>query len=135
MTAMSVSVQPFPDESIASMLRRLGRFLNVPIGTLYRGPTRRITQTPIFEELARVLGVPAPQLMEHDLSWRRHDGLALSASDYRPSGTLTCSGCGIETIWSELVLAPEVAVDRPRRQPGLGDDVGHRGGLEPLAGE
>lgn len=104
MSAMSVSVEPFPDESIASMLRRLARFLNVPVCSLYGGPTRTITQAAIFEEIAAVLGVPAPQLNAHDLNWRRLDGRPLIRIDYRPSGTLTCPGCGVETIWNELVL-------------------------------
>ena len=104
MSASSVAVEPFPDESIASMLRRLARFLNVPVSTLYRGPTRRITDTAIFEEVAAVLGVPAPQLTEHDLNRRRLDGLPLIGIDYRPSGALTCPACGVETIWNQLVM-------------------------------
>jgi hypothetical protein len=104
MSTASVAVEPFPDESIPSMVRRLARFLNVPVCTLYRGPTRRITHTAVLEEIAAVLGVPAPQLKEHDLTWRRLDGWPLIGIDYRPSGTLTCPGCGVETIWNELVL-------------------------------
>jgi hypothetical protein len=104
MTAASVAVEPFPDESIASMLRRLGRFLNVPVCTLYRGPTRRITHTAILEEIAAVLGLPATQLTEHDLNWRRLNGLRLVDVDHRSTRTLTCPCCGIETIWNELVL-------------------------------
>lgn len=104
MSTASVAVEPFPDEAIASMLRRLARFLNVPVCTLYRGPTRRITQTAALHEIASVLGVPASQLKEHDLTLRRLDGLPLIGIDYRPSGSLTCPGCGVETIWNELVL-------------------------------
>jgi hypothetical protein len=104
MSTASVAVEPFPDEAIASMLRRLARFLHVPICTLYRGPTRRITQTSVLEEIASVLAVPASQLKNHDLNWRCLDGLPLIGVDSRPSGTMTCPGCGVETIWNELVL-------------------------------
>lgn len=102
---LPVSIDPYPDESIASMLRRLSTTTGIPVHTLHPyGVSGRLTDRQIGP-LAHTLGVPTRRLRTHTLHHRlagRH-GRKPASIELRRSDTSICSACGIGSLWSGLV--------------------------------
>lgn len=107
MTRPSVSVVPWPDESIPSMIWRLQAVTGAVVGNpqitntkLYDGP-----EPATVELLARRLGVEPEVLARHTLKGQLGSASrSLGVRDFRPSGRWACQRCGYQTIWSRLVL-------------------------------
>lgn len=102
---LPVSIDPYPDESIASMLRRLSTTTGIPVGTLHPYDVRgRLTDRQVGA-LAGVLGLPPRRLRTHTLHHRlaaRQGRKPASIELRRTDGTI-CSACGIGSLWSGLV--------------------------------
>lgn len=102
---LPVSIDPYPDESIASMLRRLSTTTGIPVGNLHPyGVSGRLTVRQIGA-LARTLGLPTRRLRTHTLHHRlagRH-GRKPASIELRRTDTSICSACGIGSLWSGLV--------------------------------
>lgn len=102
---LPVSIDPHPDESIASMLRRLSTTTGIPVHTLYPyGVNDRITERQMGA-LACTLGLQTRRLRTHTLHHRlagRH-GRKLTSIELRRSDRTICSVCGIGSLWSGLV--------------------------------
>ncbi|HWJ65123.1 MAG TPA: hypothetical protein VNT31_00455 [Nocardioides sp.] len=102
---LPVSIDPYPDESIASMLRRLSTTTAIPVHDLHPcGVSGRLTDRQIGA-LARTLGLPPRRLRTHTLHHRlagRHSRKPASI-ELRRTDTSICSACGIGSLWSGLV--------------------------------
>lgn len=102
---LPVSIDPYPDESIASMLRRLSTTTGIPVHNLHPyGVSGRPTDRQIGA-LARSLGLPTCRLRTHTLHHRlagRH-GRKPASIELRRTDTSNCSACGIGSLWSGLV--------------------------------
>lgn len=102
---LPVSIDPYPDESIASMLRRLSTTTGIPVHNLHPyGVSGRLTDRQIGA-LARTLGLPTRRLRTHTLQHRlagRHARKPASIELRRTDRTI-CSACGIGSLWSGLV--------------------------------
>ena len=102
---LPVSIDPYPDESIASMLRRLSTATGIPVHNLHPcGVSGRLTDHQIGA-LARTLGLPPRRLRTHTLHHRlagRHSRKPASI-ELRRTDTTICSACGIGSLWSGLV--------------------------------
>lgn len=102
---LPVSIDPYPDESIASMLWRLSTTTGVPVHNLHPyGVSGRLTERQIGA-LARTLGLPPRRLRTHTLHHRftgRH-GRKPASIELRRTDSLACSACGIGSLWSGLI--------------------------------
>lgn len=102
---LPVSIDPYPDESIASMLGRLSMATGIPVHNLHPyGVSGRLTDRQLGA-LARTLGLPTRRLRSHSLHHRlagRH-GRKPASIELRRAGRTICSGCGIGSLWSGLV--------------------------------
>lgn len=102
---LPVSIDPYPDESIASMLRRLSTTTGIPVDNLHPyGVSGRLTDRQIGA-LARTLGLPTRRLRTHTLHHRldgRH-GRKPASIELRRTDRAICSACGIGSLWSGLV--------------------------------
>ncbi len=102
---LPVSIDPHPDESIASMLRRLSTTTGIPVHNLHPcGVSGRLTDRQIGA-LTRTLGLPPRRLRTHTLHHRlaeRHSRKPASI-ELRRTDTSICSACGIGSLWSGLV--------------------------------
>lgn len=102
---LPVSIEPYPDESIASMLRRLSTTTGIPVHNLHPyGVSGRLTDRQIGA-LAHTLGLPTRRLHTHTLHHRlagRH-GRKPASIELRRTDRTICSACGIGSLWSGLV--------------------------------
>lgn len=102
---LPVSIDPYPDESIASMLRRLSATTGIPVGNLHPyGVSGRLTDRQTGA-LARTLGLSTRRLRTHTLHHRlagRH-GRKPASIELRRTDRTICSACGIGSLWSGLV--------------------------------
>lgn len=102
---LPVSIDPYPDESIASMLRRLSTTTGIPVHNPHPyGVSGRLTDRQIGA-LARTLEMPTRRLRTHTLHHRlagRH-GRKPASIELRRTDSTICSACGIGNLWSGLV--------------------------------
>ncbi|MGK2879242.1 MAG: hypothetical protein ACSLE6_00100 [Mycobacterium sp.] len=102
---LPVSIDPYPDESIASMLRRLSTTTGIPVHNLHPyGVGGRLTDRQIGA-VARTLGLPTRRLRTHTLHYRlaEGDGRKPASIELRRTDSTICSACGIGNLWSGLV--------------------------------
>lgn len=102
---LPVSIDPYPDESIASMLRRLSTTTGIPVHSLYpSGVSGRLTDRQATV-LGRTLGLSTRRLRTHTLRHRlpgRH-GRKPASIEIRRTDRTICWSCGIGSLWSGLV--------------------------------
>lgn len=102
---LPVSIDPYPDESIASMLRRLSTATGIPVHSLHPcGVSGRLTERQMGA-LTRTLGLPKRLLRTHTLHHRlagRH-GRKPASIELRRTDRTICWSCGIGSLWSGLV--------------------------------
>lgn len=102
---LPVSIEPYPDESIASMLRRLSTTTGIPVHNLHPyGVSGRLTDRQIGA-LAHTLGLPTRRLHTHTLHHRlaARNGRKPTSIELRRTDRTICSACGIGSLWSGLV--------------------------------
>lgn len=118
---LPVSIEPYPDESIASMLRRLSTATGIPVRNLHPyGVSGRLTDRQVGA-LACTLGLPPRRLRTHILHHRlagRH-GRKPASIELRRTDRIICSACGIGSLWSGLVWVSHC----PSCQSALDDGV------------
>ena len=127
---LPISIDPYPDESIASMLRRLSTATGIPVHNLHPcGVSGRLTDRQIGA-LARTLGLPPRRLRTHTLHHRlagRH-GRQPASIELRRTDRIICSACGIGSLWSGLVWVSHC----PSCQSVLDDGVSADGAVHAL---
>lgn len=104
-TRLPVTIDPYPDESIASMLRRLSTTTGIPVRSLHPyGVSGRLTDGQV-DALSGVLGLVARRLRTHTLHHRlaKRHVRKLATIEFRRNGSLTCPVCGVGSLWSGLV--------------------------------
>lgn len=94
---LPVSIDPYPDESIASMLRRLSTTTGIPVHNLHPyGVSGRLSDRQMGV-LARTLGLPPRRLRTHTLYHRlaARRGRKPASIELRRTDRIICSACGI----------------------------------------
>lgn len=103
-----VSVTPWRDESIVSMLWRLQAVTGRSMSSLRLKSFRKLYDDPdpaVLEFLGSTLGVEAETLTAHTLEGRLGESYAsLGWRDHRMPSRWGCPDCGYQTVWSRLVL-------------------------------
>lgn len=104
-----VSVVPWPDESIPSMIWRLQRELGFTLEKATGLESfRKLYDDPdlaVVERLAGLLGVDAGPLARHTLEARLGAAyMSLGWRDHRQPGRWGCPTCGYQELWSRLLL-------------------------------
>ncbi|MFC7495512.1 MULTISPECIES: hypothetical protein [unclassified Nocardioides] len=102
---LPVSIDPYPDESIASMLRRLSTTTGIPVHNLHPyGVSGRLSDRQMGV-LARTLGLPTRRLRTHTLYHRlaARRGRKPANIELRRTDRTICWSCGIGSLWSGLV--------------------------------
>lgn len=105
-----VRIEPFPEESIVSMLHRLASAFRMPFRKWVSGTERRfyLPRSPAdIQPAAEILGIEVDRLLGHTLYLREPDvtgplGSPLGGMRDRPA--LWCRDCGFGTLWTAMTV-------------------------------